>query len=100
MAMFVCLMNCTYQSFSIKAVANGSLSFYLDLFVSSRMAMVSYCVKSSPSYNPLDSEHKKRHERGEWYTLPSGRTYIKGGLGTIVTKVNDILWTSPVGISK
>jgi len=46
-----------------KAVADGAVSFYLDHFVSARVAKLSYGVGTSNPFNPNNPEHRKRFHK-------------------------------------
>lgn len=70
---------------SAKAVSDGSVSFYLDHFVSSRVARVTYGVISSRRYIPGHPEHESRL-RNMW-TMASGESVIAGGFFPVVLKV-------------
>ncbi|KAH8110521.1 hypothetical protein DFH11DRAFT_1514250 [Phellopilus nigrolimitatus] len=67
-----------------KAVADGALLFYLNNFVSSRVAKVSYCLGGSPFFNSRKIEHIKRADSR--YSNPSGDMFVRGGLFTILKK--------------
>ncbi|PPQ74250.1 hypothetical protein CVT24_001151 [Panaeolus cyanescens] len=67
-----------------KAVADGAISFYLDHFVSARIAKFDYGTPMSMIYRPDDPEHQSRGQ--DVYTGPSGRTWIKGLFDPILPK--------------
>ncbi|KAI5115973.1 hypothetical protein M0805_001504 [Coniferiporia weirii] len=67
-----------------KAVADGAISFYLDQFVSSRMAAIAYGMKMSVSYDPDDTEHVRR--KAGIYLWPSGAKTISGSFSTVLRK--------------
>jgi hypothetical protein len=70
---------------SAKAVGEGAVSFYLDHYVSSRIAKVSYGVKGSRSYKPNDPEHERR--KRHIFARPSGHKMINGAFVTVLEKV-------------
>ncbi|KAI0326492.1 hypothetical protein GY45DRAFT_1381037 [Cubamyces sp. BRFM 1775] len=67
-----------------KAVAEGAVSFYLDHFVSARVARVTYGLEVCARYDMGNPEHvARRHQR---FTLPSGRVRLPDGFSAILTK--------------
>ncbi|KAI1793699.1 hypothetical protein LXA43DRAFT_1121934 [Ganoderma leucocontextum] len=65
------------DSHTSKAVADGAVYFFLDHFVLSRVAKMTYGTKFSPYYNANDPEHVARHDaKYGWpdgtFTLPQG----------------------------
>ncbi|GJE91452.1 heat shock 70 kDa protein 12A [Phanerochaete sordida] len=75
---------CRPESHANKAVAEGATSFYLEHFVSGRVARFAYGTMCVVEYNPQDSDHVKR--RGKAYTRPSGRTVIPNSFNMILAK--------------
>lgn len=65
------------------------MSFYLDNFVSSRIAKFSYGTRFSYLYDATDAEHVKRKENV--WSRPSGRKMISGGFKTVLMKVRSYL---------
>jgi hypothetical protein len=68
-----------------KAVSNGSISFYLDHFVRSRISKITYGVLSEVIYNPQNADHVKRSSI--CYTSDSGYRRIPAGFDAILPKV-------------
>ena len=48
---------------SDKAVAVGAVSFYVDYFVTGRIAKFTYGVSCNALYRPFDPEHVKREDK-------------------------------------
>ena len=69
-----------------KAVADGSLSYYLDHHVSKRVAKFFYGVRANPIFDPENEEH--RHRGDKIYLSPSGKNRVSGAFSTILKKVN------------
>ncbi|KAH9933533.1 hypothetical protein B0H21DRAFT_699461 [Amylocystis lapponica] len=67
-----------------KAVAEGALSFYLDHFVSVRIARYTYGVEIYKDFNPYNAEHVKRSHRIS--TQPSGCRVITGAFHSVLGK--------------
>ncbi|KAJ3980729.1 hypothetical protein F5890DRAFT_1575470 [Lentinula detonsa] len=67
-----------------KAVADGALSYYLDHFVSARVARLTYGTDCVRPYNPSNIEHMRR--RHTMTTRPSGRQVIPSAFSTIISK--------------
>ncbi|KAH9933537.1 hypothetical protein B0H21DRAFT_83076 [Amylocystis lapponica] len=67
-----------------KAVADGALSFYLDHFVSVRVARVTYGAQCNTTFNPSDSEHKRRSHKV--ITRPWGKKSLADGFLVILEK--------------
>jgi len=67
-----------------KAVAEGAVSFYLDNFVTSRIAKCSYGTRYSFFYDPESRENLKRKK--DVWSRPSGQKMISGGFKTVLTK--------------
>ena len=79
-------MNCSENIVHrAKAVANGAVSFYLDHYVTARVAKVSYGFQGSTSYFPDDPEHARRSQNV--WARPSGREMISGGFITVLERV-------------
>ena len=72
-----------WASLRIKAVAEGSISYYVDHYVTSRVAKSSYVIDVSLSFDPDDTEHLKRSVS----TWPSGDKKVVGGLDVILRQV-------------
>jgi len=74
-------------------VSDGATSFYLDHYVSTRVAKVTYGCKVYPFYNSLDAEHVKRVDK--IYTCAvDGRRKLFGGFQSVLPKVKYLpqLW--------
>ena len=69
-----------------KAVAEGAASFFLDQFVTSRVAKFTYGAELSRYYDELDHEHWSR--RDQIITMPSGKQRIPGGFSVALAKVS------------
>ncbi|KAI5116123.1 hypothetical protein M0805_004503 [Coniferiporia weirii] len=67
-----------------KAVVDGAISFYLDHFVSSRIAGIAYGFGSCPVYDPNNPEHVRR--KASTYVLPSGKRMVSGAFSVILRK--------------
>ncbi|KAJ3859048.1 hypothetical protein EV359DRAFT_75728 [Lentinula novae-zelandiae] len=72
------------DAFLNKAVADGALSYYLDHFVSVRVARFTYGTDCVRAYDPYDLEHMRR--RATIITAPSGRKVIPNVFSAIVIK--------------
>ncbi|KAJ3806836.1 hypothetical protein F5876DRAFT_68612 [Lentinula aff. lateritia] len=72
------------DAFLNKAVADGALSYYLDHFVSVRVARFTYGTDCVRAYDPYDLEHMRR--RATMITAPSGRKVIPNVFSAIVIK--------------
>ena len=70
---------------SNKAVSDGAISFYLDHYVRSRVAKVTYGYKASILYIPSDSEHIKRNTA--LHTHADGFRYLHDGFRVVLPKV-------------
>ncbi|KAF9480733.1 hypothetical protein BDN70DRAFT_931447 [Pholiota conissans] len=68
-----------------KAVADGAVSFYLDRYVRSRISKLTYGVRSSVPYNPMDWEHRKR-DADTFRRMWNGWKYVGGVFDTILPK--------------
>ncbi|KAK0448954.1 uncharacterized protein EV420DRAFT_1566356 [Desarmillaria tabescens] len=67
-----------------KAVADGAVSFYLDRFVSTRVARFHYGVKVHTEYDPANVEHQRR--RNKTYPGISGELKLDDQYDTILAK--------------
>lgn len=70
---------------SNKAVAEGAVSFFLEHFVSTRVAKYTYGTKCVWDYDASDPEHFIR--RGKITTRPSGDVCVRDGYSAILKKV-------------
>ena len=70
---------------SVKAVADGAVSFFIDHHVMARVAKISYGAPCSRTYNASEPEHLKRASTR--YQRPSGDYSLPGGFSTILPKV-------------
>ncbi|KAF9523699.1 hypothetical protein CPB83DRAFT_862504 [Crepidotus variabilis] len=68
----------------VKAVSDGAISFYLDHYVHSRIAKVTYGIRKNTHFIPGDPEHQKR--KHALYTDMEGRRRLKGAFAPIITK--------------
>jgi hypothetical protein len=68
-----------------KAVAEGAVGFFLDHYVSARVAKYTYGVYSSPRFNPANPQHMLREHLV--YTNPSGKKHVSGGFSTHLRRV-------------
>ncbi|KAI0750429.1 hypothetical protein C8Q74DRAFT_1394251 [Fomes fomentarius] len=72
------------DSHTNKAVAHGSVCFYLEHFVSARVAKMTYGVEIMVEYDNKNPEHRARsHTR---ITRPSGRVMLRNGFATLLKK--------------
>lgn len=69
---------------SNKAVAEGAVSFYLDHFVSARIARFTYGTTYSDVFNPGDTEHIARGHKA--YIDCAGHKLVPGAFGSILRK--------------
>ncbi|KAK0222701.1 hypothetical protein EDD85DRAFT_860799 [Armillaria nabsnona] len=67
-----------------KAVADGAVSFYLDHFVSTRVAKFHYGIKVWTTYDPTNVEHQRR--RNKTYLSDSGKLKVNDQYDTILAK--------------
>jgi len=67
-----------------KAVSDGAISFYLDHYVRSRVAKVTYGYKASILYVPTDSEHIKRVTA--LHTHADGLQYLHDGFRVVLPR--------------
>lgn len=75
---------CRPEHNASKAVAEGAASFFLQKFVSSRVAKFTYGTEVSFVYDGGDPEHHAR--RFKLKTGPSGRTLVPEGFCAVLTK--------------
>jgi len=66
-------------------VSDGAVSFYLDHFVRSRIAKVTYGVRMRKNYDSSDPEHLKRSSAV--YAEADGTLTVGEGFNTILLKV-------------
>ncbi|KIL53761.1 hypothetical protein M378DRAFT_93576, partial [Amanita muscaria Koide BX008] len=67
-----------------KAVADGAVSYYLDHYVTDRVAKYSYGLRVDVVFDPADPEHaRRRHTK---FMDADGKYYISGGFNTILKK--------------
>ncbi|PFH48902.1 hypothetical protein AMATHDRAFT_64343 [Amanita thiersii Skay4041] len=69
-----------------KAVAEGSVSFYIDHFVNTRVSKYTYGVSFCPMYDPDDPEHVDRKR----FPMPGGGHWVVGGFSTILEKGTEV----------
>jgi hypothetical protein len=74
-------------------VAEGAVGFFLDHYVSARVARFTYGVYCNNRYDPSNPEHVRR--KGKVYNDPSGTKFIPGGFLPHVTKVRTV-WIGQV----
>jgi hypothetical protein len=74
-----------------KAVADGTVSYYIDHFVTTRVAKYSYGTRSSLPYDPSDPEHLSRPHA--IYTDLTGHQKIRGSFDVILPKVEAVTLT-------
>ncbi|KAF8181796.1 hypothetical protein BJ912DRAFT_1145353 [Pholiota molesta] len=67
-----------------KAVSNGSVSFYLDRFVRSRIAKITYGVTCDIGYDPSKADHRQRLATS--YFATSGHVRIRDAFDVILPK--------------
>jgi hypothetical protein len=79
------LNNSAYFDYRSKAVANGAISYYIDHFVSTRVAKFTYGTDTSELFRPNREEHKKRIERK--FLSEDGNYFIAGAFGVILQAV-------------
>jgi len=68
-----------------KAVSDGAISFYLDNYVRSRIAKVTYGLKVKRTYDVSNPEHVKRGSKA--YTDVDGSLTLTDGFDPILSKV-------------
>jgi uncharacterized membrane protein YkgB len=69
-----------------KAVADGAISYYIDHFVSTRIAKFTYGTDTSELFLPKSKEHKKRLEHK--FQSEDGNYFISGAFGVILQAVS------------
>ncbi|KAF9526170.1 hypothetical protein CPB83DRAFT_837537 [Crepidotus variabilis] len=72
----------------VKAVSDGAVSFYLDHYVRTRVAKVTYGVRKNTTFNPADPEHLERAHAA--FTDQRGITRLKGAFATILSKGTEV----------
>jgi hypothetical protein len=75
----------TLSSNRNKAVADGAVSFYLDRFVSARVAKVVYGVDCHVVFDPSNPEHKERSS--SVFTSEAGEKRVRGAFDIVLRKV-------------
>ncbi|PBK82156.1 hypothetical protein ARMGADRAFT_1171030 [Armillaria gallica] len=68
-----------------KAVADGSISFYLDHFVTSRVAKYGYGLAVRIQFDPTNVEHQRRRSK-TFISKSDGELKLPGAYGTILSK--------------
>ncbi|KAF9526169.1 hypothetical protein CPB83DRAFT_908573 [Crepidotus variabilis] len=68
----------------VKAVSDGAVSFYLDHFVRTRVAKVTYGIKKNTVFDPSDPEHQTRST--QMYVDKEGTRRLKGAFAAILIK--------------
>ncbi|SJL14079.1 uncharacterized protein ARMOST_17534 [Armillaria ostoyae] len=68
-----------------KAVADGSISFYLDHFVTSRVAKYGYGLAVRRQFDPTNVEHQQRRSK-TFISNSDGELKLPGGYDTILAK--------------
>lgn len=81
-------MKCPHSN---KAVADGAISFYLDHFVTTRVAKYTYGIPCNVPYDPSKPEHLSR--ASDCFTGPSGKIKVPGAFSTILKSVRFVLTT-------
>ncbi|KAG5644294.1 hypothetical protein DXG03_008712 [Asterophora parasitica] len=76
---------CRPDSHVNKAVADGGVSFYIDHFVTARVAKYSYGIEVGIPYDIWDAEHKSR--RFSVYQAPNGVNHIPAAFDIVLPKV-------------
>ncbi|KAI0318148.1 hypothetical protein OF83DRAFT_1057355 [Amylostereum chailletii] len=81
-----------------KAVAVGAVSFYIDHFVSTRVARLTYGTTCSRPYQRYDTSHRSRC--GKVFQKVNGKPYLPGGFLTTIrqgTQVSEtMLFKTPL----
>ncbi|KAI0824346.1 hypothetical protein BC628DRAFT_1322650 [Trametes gibbosa] len=75
------------DSHTSKAVAEGAVSFYLENFVSARVARLTYGVEISTTYQKADPEHYAR--RAGKYIDASGTVLLRNGFSNIGRRMRE-----------
>ena len=68
-----------------KAVASGAVSFFIEHFVSVRVARLTYGTSCTVDYDPADPEHRIRQE--SMFVRASGVAALYDGFSSLVLKV-------------
>ncbi|KAJ3489527.1 hypothetical protein NLI96_g2044 [Meripilus lineatus] len=76
---------CRPDNHTNKAVAEGAISFYIEHFVTARIARVTYGSDHVVEFNPTDPEHVIRRARA--HTKPSGQIVIPEAFSVLLSKV-------------
>ncbi|KAI0314647.1 hypothetical protein OF83DRAFT_1063497, partial [Amylostereum chailletii] len=71
---------------TMKAVVEGAVSFYIDHYVSSRVAKMSYGTYYRTVFNPAKPDHRKRIQNA--YMDVDGRVAIKGRFSCMILRVS------------
>ena len=79
---------------SSKVVADGAVSFYLDRWVTTRVARVSSGLEVCTEFDDFNSEHVRR--RSTACRQPSGRLVVDGQFHCFVSKACDAVPYCPV----
>ena len=69
-------------------MSDGATSFYLDHYVRTRVAKVTYGSKVSVPYNSSDAEHVKRV--GKTFADVDGTIMLAGGFRSVLRKVKTL----------
>jgi hypothetical protein len=73
---------------SIKLIAAGAVSFYVNHLVTKRITQFTYGVSSSILYQPFNPEHVKREQKS--YLDAAGNKYIPGHFKIILPRVRHL----------
>ena len=81
------------ESRSVKAVADGSIMFYLEHYVTTRIAKYSYYTLVDLEYMPNDLGHELRKHNN--FVNANGSMYIPRGISPLLQKVRikQLHWT-------
>ncbi|PFH47323.1 hypothetical protein AMATHDRAFT_43014 [Amanita thiersii Skay4041] len=74
-----------------KAVAEGSVSFYLDHYVTTRIAKYTYGIKVNADFDPDNSEHRRRERHA--FVGADGTRRLPGSFSPILTKGTEVAET-------
>jgi hypothetical protein len=69
-----------------KAVSDGAIAFFLDHYVHTRVARISYGAYVNVPYNKLDPEHVKRS--ASIFTHADGLPWLGGVFDVVLPKVH------------
>ena len=69
----------------MKAVADGAVSFFLDHFVTARVARTTFGVHVRPLYDPSNPEHRQRSNKV--FTDSAGDKRLPGAFSVILARV-------------